>query len=95
MSKNTWKCDKCNSIIKEKNYHEITEKDLLIKSIIKIQGESFPSFSIFGGLRSFDVGRRLYLINGILYIENQEQFENRVEKDNKSWVKYISGLNPG
>jgi phage FluMu protein Com len=83
MNKNThWKCPQCKSIIRGNNYHEITEHDLQPNTIIKIQARSFPNWSIFGGLRHFDVGKRLYLINGILYIENQEQYEKRI-KENK------------
>jgi hypothetical protein len=48
--------------------------------IIKIQGNKYPSFSIFGGLRSYDVGKRLYLINDILYIENTEQYDKRIRR---------------
>ena len=79
MNKKThWKCPQCNSIIQGNNYHEITEEDLNRLSVIKIQARRFPSYSIFGGLESFDIGKRLYLIDGILYIENKEQYEKRI-----------------
>lgn len=82
MNKNThWKCANCETIIEGKNWHEIKEEDLNRHSIIKIQSRSFPSFSIFGGLRSFDVGKRLYLINSFLQIENQEQYEKRINHE--------------
>ena len=84
MNKKThWKCPQCNSIIQGNNYHEITEKDLNPLSVIKIQARRFPSYSIFGGLESFDVGKRLYLIDGILYIENKEQYEKRIKQNEK------------
>jgi len=80
MNKNThWKCPHCESIVKGKNYHTITEDDIN-GQYFTIQGKKFGSFT-FGQLFSFDVGKRFYLINGLLYMENQEQYNKRIGKD--------------
>jgi len=81
MSRNYWTCDKCGTLVKDKTYHTITEEDLNRKAVITIQGNKYPSFIIFGGLRSFDVGKRLYLINNLLYIENDKQFNERIKSE--------------
>ncbi len=78
MPKNWYKCPCCQLKIIAPNYHEITEDDLKPFVVIEIQGNKYPSFSIMGGLRSFDVGKRLVLVNGLLYMENEYQYQERI-----------------
>ena len=82
-----WKiCPECKGEgkIPWNNFHIITEDDLKAKAVIEIAGKKFPSYSIFGGLRSFDVGKMLKVVNGIIYIENNEQYEERIDEEMKN-----------
>ncbi len=79
MPKNWYKCPCCQLKIMAPNYHEITKDDLKPFVVIEIQGKKFPTYSIMGGLRSFDVGKRLVLVNGLLYMENDKQYQERIK----------------
>ena len=81
MNKSHTICDKCNGTGKIKMYHLITENDINPRKIIFVGGKRFLSRMIFGGLESFDVGKYLILKDNILYIENQQQYDERVKNE--------------
>ena len=79
-------CNKCGSrdIQKSsgKNYYTITESDIHEThntTAIRFEGRgySYPG----GYVMKQDIGKRLVVINGLMYMENQEQFEARLEKE--------------
>ena len=81
MNKSHTICDKCNGTGKIKMYHTITKSDLKRNKIIIIGGKRFLSQMVFGGLEVYDVGKNLWLINNVLCIENQDQYNERVKNE--------------
>jgi len=74
-------CNKCGSRDiqrSEQNYYEITESDL-IHAWFNFEGKIYPYPG--GHVIKQDIGKRIKIVNGLAYMENQEQFEARLEKE--------------
>jgi hypothetical protein len=69
-------CSKCGSTEFEpiRSYYELGWDDLH-KTVIKFNGRAYPFPG--GRVREFDLGKRCKVVKGHMYMENQEQYEER------------------
>ena len=69
-------------------YHTITEEDLKPlsrRSELRAFGKTWFLVNQFGCIMTIDIGKRVYKVsNSILQIENQEQFEARLQREAQS-----------
>jgi hypothetical protein len=60
-----------------REYYTITPEDVN-KRFLRIFNKGWLLSDLCGYIQLIDVGKRIYLINGILQMENQEQFTRRM-----------------
>ena len=73
-------CNQCGGtdIKKSKqNYHTITDGELH-RAWIKFEGKIYPYPG--GHVIKQDIGKRVVIVDGLAYMENQKQFEARLAK---------------
>ena len=63
-------------------FYTIVTKDIG-KKTIECFGHKWNVNYFMGNVLNTDVGKRIYLVNDTLYIENNEQFKSRVNKEIK------------
>lgn len=63
-----------------KEYYTITVDDVG-KSTLRAFGRNWPTTDFIGRPQPRDVGKRVFLVDGILQVENDEQRDHRMSKD--------------
>lgn len=63
-------------------YHKITAADFG-KSHLRINGRTYAVANFLGRIMRQDVGKRIYVNNGIPQVENEKQFQDRLNAKTK------------